>query len=81
MAEQQIRSAEAASTDSTTAATTSAGRVVLPGDFNNGRNKLFFFWNQEFLPRTNPGNLERRTMPTELERAATSRNRSTPTAG
>ena len=24
--------------------------------FNSGRNKLFFFWNQEFLPRTNPGN-------------------------
>ena len=44
------------------------GPVLLPGDFNSGRNKLFFFWNQEFLPRTNPGNLERRTMPTELER-------------
>ena len=42
--------------------------MLLPGDFNSGRNKLFFFWNQEFLPRTNPGNLERRTMPTELER-------------
>ena len=44
------------------------GPVLLPGDFNSGRNKLFFFWNQEFLPRTNPGTLERRTMPTELER-------------
>ena len=43
------------------------GPVILP-KFNEGRNKLFFFWNQEFLPRTNPGNLERRTMPTELER-------------
>jgi outer membrane receptor protein involved in Fe transport len=44
------------------------GPVLLPGKFNASRNKLFFFWNQEFLPRTNPGNLERRTMPTELER-------------
>jgi outer membrane receptor protein involved in Fe transport len=44
------------------------GPVLLPGRFNSGRNKLFFFWNQEFLPRTNPGNLERRTMPSELER-------------
>jgi outer membrane receptor protein involved in Fe transport len=43
------------------------GPVILP-KFNEGRNKLFFFWNQEFLPRTSPGNLERRTMPTELER-------------
>ena len=43
------------------------GPVILPG-FNQERNKLFFFWNQEFLPRTNPGNLERRTMPTALER-------------
>jgi hypothetical protein len=43
------------------------GPVILPG-FNSARNKLFFFFNQEFLPRTNPGNLERRTMPTALER-------------
>jgi hypothetical protein len=43
------------------------GPIVLPS-FNNGRNKLFFFWNQEFLPRTNPGTLQRRTMPTEREK-------------
>jgi Carboxypeptidase regulatory-like domain/TonB-dependent Receptor Plug Domain len=43
------------------------GPVVLP-NFNRDRSKLFFFWNQEFLPRTNPGTLQRRTMPTELER-------------
>ena len=41
--------------------------MILPG-FNSDRSKLFFFFNQEFLPRTNPGNLERRTMPTALER-------------
>jgi outer membrane receptor protein involved in Fe transport len=44
------------------------GPILLPGKFNSARNKLFFFWNQEFLPRTNPGNLERRTFPTEAER-------------
>ena len=43
------------------------GPIVLP-NFNTQRNKLFFFWNQEFLPRTNPGTLQRRTMPTERER-------------
>ena len=32
------------------------------------RNKLFFFWNQEFLPRTDPGTLQLRNVPTELER-------------
>ncbi len=39
------------------------GGPVLPS-----RNRLFFFWNQEFLPRTDPGTLQRRTMPTALER-------------
>lgn len=43
------------------------GPVVLPG-FNRERNKLFFFWNQELLPRTNPGTLQRRIVPTERER-------------
>ena len=44
------------------------GPVVLP-NFNSGRNRLFFFWNQEFLPRTNPGTLNRRMMPTEARAA------------
>jgi Carboxypeptidase regulatory-like domain/TonB-dependent Receptor Plug Domain len=43
------------------------GPIVLP-KFNTNRNKLFFFWNQEFLPRTNPGSLQFRVVPTELER-------------
>lgn len=43
------------------------GPVVLPG-FNVNRDKLFFFWSQEFLPRTNPGSLQERTFPTALER-------------
>ncbi len=45
------------------------GPVILPGtDFNKDRNKLFFFWSQEFLPRKYPTSLVRRTMPTEAER-------------
>jgi hypothetical protein len=43
------------------------GPVVFP-NFNTGRNKLFFFWNEEFLPRTDPGTLQLRTVPTDLER-------------
>ena len=41
----------------------------MPGtDFNKGRNKLFFFWSQDILARTDPGNLNQRRMPTALER-------------
>lgn len=43
------------------------GPVLLP-KFNSSRNKLFFFFNQEFLPRTEPGELARRTVPTALQR-------------
>jgi hypothetical protein len=43
------------------------GPVILPG-INKSREKLFFFWSQEFLPRKRPTNLARRTFPTELER-------------
>ena len=45
------------------------GPVYIPGHFNKERNKLFFFWTQEFWPLriTNP--LKQVTMPTALERA------------
>ncbi len=48
---------------------TVGGPVLLPGtDFNRGRNKLFFFFSQDVLARTDPGNLNQRRVPTELER-------------
>ena len=48
---------------------TLGGPVLLPGtSFNRGRNKLFFFWSQDVLARTDPGSLNERRMPTELER-------------
>jgi hypothetical protein len=48
---------------------TLGGPVLIPGSsFNRGRNKLFFFWSQDVLGRTDPGALQERRMPTELER-------------
>lgn len=38
------------------------------GQYNRNRDKLFFFWSQEFLPRKSPTSLVRRTFPTAMER-------------
>lgn len=49
---------------------TIGGPVLLPGtDFNRNRDKLFFFFSQDLLPRNDPGTLQLSTMPTERERA------------
>ncbi|MBI3208873.1 MAG: TonB-dependent receptor [Candidatus Solibacter usitatus] len=44
------------------------GPVTIPGRFNSKREKLFFFWTQEFWPQssTSEGTV---TVPTDLERA------------
>jgi hypothetical protein len=44
------------------------GGPISIGKFNKSREKLFFFWSQEFLPRKYPTNLVRRTFPTAAER-------------
>jgi hypothetical protein len=45
------------------------GPVLVPGtSFNRGRDKLFFFWSQEFLPRNYPSPVAFQTFPTALER-------------
>jgi hypothetical protein len=44
------------------------GGPVPAGKFNKNRDKLFFFWSQEFLPRNYPTDLVRRTFPTALQR-------------
>ncbi len=44
------------------------GGPVTMGNFNKNRDKLFFFWSQEFLPRKYPTALVRRTFPTTQER-------------
>jgi hypothetical protein len=46
------------------------GPVIIPGTgFNRNRDKLFFFWSQEYLPRTYPTRQGTITYPTALERA------------
>ena len=48
---------------------TIGGPVLIPGtSFNTRRDKLFFFWSQDLLPRHDPGGLRNSTMPTALER-------------
>jgi carboxypeptidase family protein len=48
---------------------TLSGPILLPStDFNRQRNRLFFFWSQDLLARTDPGTLNLRRMPTARER-------------
>ena len=43
--------------------------MLIPGtSFNSNRDRLFFFWSQDILPRNDPGGLQNSTMPTLLER-------------
>jgi hypothetical protein len=45
------------------------GPVIFPGaGFNRNRDKLFFFWSQDFLPLTIPSTISTKTFPTALER-------------
>jgi hypothetical protein len=45
------------------------GPVLLPfTNFNKNRDKLFFFWSQDFLPLTIPSSVQNQTFPTALER-------------
>ena len=45
------------------------GPVLIPGkSFNKGRDKLYFFWSQEFLSYSFPTSLSFLTVPTALER-------------
>jgi hypothetical protein len=45
------------------------GPVWLPGKLSGLRNKVFFFWNQEFLPQHVTGALQYSTVPTALQLA------------
>ncbi len=44
------------------------GPVYIPDKWNRDRNKLFFFWSQEFWPVKTTGAIRQVTVPTELER-------------
>lgn len=45
------------------------GPIYIPGKFNRNRDKLFFFWSQEYWPIKSSTALHRVTVPTDLERA------------
>ena len=45
------------------------GPVYIPGKFNTGKNRVFFFFNDQYSYQGNPGALQRLTMPTAKERA------------
>lgn len=45
------------------------GPVYIPGKFNTNRNKVFFFFNEQYAYEDLPGSLQELTMPTALERA------------
>ena len=45
------------------------GPLYIPGKFNRNRDKLFFFWSQEYWPLKVPIPVAQRTVPTELERS------------
>jgi len=44
------------------------GPVYIPGKFNRNKNRVFFFFNDQYLYSGNPGSLQKLTMPTALER-------------
>ncbi|MBK5292547.1 MAG: carboxypeptidase regulatory-like domain-containing protein [Acidobacteriia bacterium] len=44
------------------------GPVILPGGFNRNRDKLFFFFSQEFQTQLSPNSLRNVLLPTALER-------------
>ena len=44
------------------------GPLYIPGHLNKNRNKLFFFWTEEFWPIKNTNTLQSVTVPTALER-------------
>jgi hypothetical protein len=46
-----------------------AGGPISIGRFNRNKDKVFFFWSQEFWPLKIPTAIRQITMPTELERA------------
>jgi len=45
------------------------GPVYIPGKFNTAKNKIFFFFNDQYYNQSIPGSLIEDTVPTALERA------------
>ncbi len=51
-----------------TEGTNLGGPVYIPGHFNKSKQKLFFFFSQEYDPNTTPNSLRSYTVPTAAER-------------
>ena len=47
---------------------TFGGPAYIPGKFNRGKNKLFFFWSEEYMQQLIPETLHKVTVPSALER-------------
>lgn len=47
---------------------TIGGPIYIPGKFNKEKDKLFFFWSQEYQQQLNPQGTKNVTVPTDLER-------------
>jgi len=47
---------------------TLGGPIYIPGKFNTNKDKLFFFWNDEYQPQTLPSGRHLLTVPTANER-------------
>ena len=47
---------------------TIGGPVFIPNHFNRDKNKLFFFFSQEYQRQLNPQGTRNQTVPTDLER-------------
>src|SRR5215468_12173856 len=62
------RATSAADIATTPRAATSADRSTSPAKFNRDRQKLFFFFAQEYLPNQTPNGPRNYTVPTALER-------------
>jgi hypothetical protein len=45
------------------------GPIYIPGKFNSNKQKLFFFYSQEYLPNQEPNGPRNYTVPTALQRA------------
>jgi hypothetical protein len=51
-----------------TEGTNLGGPIYIPGHFNKNKQKLFFFFSQEYDPNTKPDSIRNFTVPTALER-------------
>jgi hypothetical protein len=62
------RDGQARATSATTIWATRSAALFIPNHFNRNKNKLFFFFSQEYQRQLNPQGTRNQTVPTDLER-------------